>query len=80
MTRTISSWDSADVMPDTSESAAALAIGSTRRQPSLSFLSVLVLPDSDVTRSSAILSASSAANTFSCFDPVSSAGCFQVTK
>ena len=69
-------------MPDTSDSAAAAAIGCVTCQTPPSFFSVVASPAADVTLISSILSASSDAKTFSCFfaSVAPPSGSFQVTK
>ena len=59
-------------MPKISLSAAAAWTGETIFQAPPSFLSVVTSPDADLIVSSSTLSASNEANSFSCFDPVSS--------
>ena len=68
MTRTISIWPSALVMPVTSDSAAGAVDRRDDLPGAASFFRVVTSPDSDLTLISSILSASSAANTFSCVE------------
>ena len=81
MTRTTSIDVSADVMPVTSDSSALAAIGCVNCHAPPSFFSVVTSPAAVETLSSSILSACSAAKTFSCFFvPLSFSGVFHVTK
>ncbi len=83
MTRSISTWPSADVSCDTSDSDAARSDGCVIFQTLPSFFRVVASPAAVDTFTSSILSACTAAKTFSFLASPAAAppsGTFEVTK